>query len=190
VRLKAQTREYVKYFALDELTVSFDRFDGTPSPDVERAVFLAGDAAIVLSYDPVKDLGRTDAHRSLGMRRSGGVATGAGRIDPGETPEAAAAREMAEETGLPTGRLVSVARVYASPGCSTEFCYMFLAVTSLPDQGTDGLGLMAGDEDIRTHILSFERLMALVNGLAAANAPLVLDALWLARERDRLCGEG
>ena len=41
-------------------------------------------------------------------------------------------------------------------------------------------------EDIRSHILSFDELMALVDGFGAANAPLGLAAFWLARHRDRL----
>jgi hypothetical protein len=41
-------------------------------------------------------------------------------------------------------------------------------------------------EDIRGHLISFDRLMALVASGEIANAPLILTALWLQRERARL----
>ncbi len=52
----------------------------------------------------------------------------AGVIDPGESPEEAAARELEEEAGLRPGRLLRVAEGYASPGYSTEKLYYFLAL--------------------------------------------------------------
>lgn len=69
----------------------------------------------------------------------------AGLIDPGETPERAAARELAEETGL-AGDLHLVTRLYASPGFTTETVYLYEAndVRSVeeaeghaPDEGED-----------------------------------------------------
>ena len=41
-------------------------------------------------------------------------------------------------------------------------------------------------EDIRTHVLCFEQLMALVESGEAEIGPLVLSAFWLALNRDRL----
>lgn len=43
-------------------------------------------------------------------------------------------------------------------------------------------------EDIRGHLLSFDRLMALVASGEIENAPLILTALWLQRERPALRG--
>ena len=52
----------------------------------------------------------------------------AGVIDEGESPEEAAARELEEEAGLRPGRLVKVARGYASPGYSTETLHYYLVL--------------------------------------------------------------
>ena len=41
-------------------------------------------------------------------------------------------------------------------------------------------------EDIRGHLISFDRLMELVASGEIATAPLILTALWLQRERARL----
>lgn len=57
----------------------------------------------------------------------------AGVIDPGESPEEAASRELAEETGLHGGKLVKIAEGYTSPGYSTEYMYIYLALD--PEHG-------------------------------------------------------
>ena len=46
---------------------------------------------------------------------------------------------------------------------------------------------MAGEaEDIRGHLIGFDDLMVLVASGEVGNAPLILTALWLQRERGRL----
>ena len=49
-----------------------------------------------------------------------------GRIDEGETPQQAAARELAEELGM-TGRLTPLMRVSNQPSHSTAITYVFVA---------------------------------------------------------------
>jgi ADP-ribose pyrophosphatase len=51
----------------------------------------------------------------------------AGTLEPGEPPEAAAAREIREETGLAAGTLREIGRFYLAPGYSTELMHVFLA---------------------------------------------------------------
>ncbi len=63
----------------------------------------------------------------------------AGLIDDGETTEAAARRELAEEVGL-DGTLTRVAEVYSSPGFTDEKIHLFEA-TELFDRS------LPGDED-------------------------------------------
>ena len=57
----------------------------------------------------------------------------AGVIDPGETPEEAARRELEEETGLRATRLIPVGKGYTSPGYSTEMLYLYVALD--PEEG-------------------------------------------------------
>jgi len=58
----------------------------------------------------------------------------AGIIDPGETPEQTALRELAEETQL-TGRLEFLTSFYSSPGFTDEHTSLFLASDLEPAPG-------------------------------------------------------
>jgi len=51
----------------------------------------------------------------------------AGSIDPGETPEEAATRELREETGFKPGKLEKLGGFYSAPGYCTEYLHFFRA---------------------------------------------------------------
>jgi ADP-ribose pyrophosphatase len=51
----------------------------------------------------------------------------AGRLDPGETPEACARRELAEETGMRASRWERLTTFYTTPGFTDERIHLFLA---------------------------------------------------------------
>ena len=182
---------YAHFFSVEEYDLSFRRFDGTMSAVVNRATFISGDAVTVLPYDPVRD-----RVMLVEQFRAGPFARGdanpwqleaiAGRIDPGETAEDAARREALEEAGLVLGALLPVAGYYPTPGAKTEFLYSYLALCDLPDGCAGVFGVPSEAEDIRGHLVSFERLMELVASGEISNAPLILTALWLQRERGRL----
>jgi ADP-ribose pyrophosphatase len=56
----------------------------------------------------------------------------AGKVDPGEQPDAAAARELEEETGYRAGRLESLGWVWTTPGFSNEVIHLYLALDLEP----------------------------------------------------------
>jgi ADP-ribose pyrophosphatase len=68
----------------------------------------------------------------------------AGKIEEGETPRQAAAREMAEEIGY-SGKLAPLLKWYLAPGYSTELMHVF-AATNLRKIKR---GLLDDDENIR-----------------------------------------
>ena len=51
----------------------------------------------------------------------------AGKLDPGETLERCAVRELKEETGYSAGELVSLGAICVTPGYSDECIHLFLA---------------------------------------------------------------
>jgi ADP-ribose pyrophosphatase len=51
----------------------------------------------------------------------------AGTIEENEAPEACAAREVREETGMAAGNLVHLGGFYLAPGYSTEYMHVYLA---------------------------------------------------------------
>ena len=51
----------------------------------------------------------------------------AGLVDPGESPDECAVRELAEETGFTASRLEPLVRFYSSPGFCTELLHLFVA---------------------------------------------------------------
>ena len=72
----------------------------------------------------------------------------AGIIDPGETPEQAARREAAEETGLTIGAMRKIGSVVPSAGTLTERMHLFIADVSADDRTEIGGGNAHEGEDI------------------------------------------
>ncbi|MEE3328541.1 MAG: NUDIX hydrolase [Myxococcota bacterium] len=58
----------------------------------------------------------------------------AGKLDPGESPEACAARELEEETGKRAGRLESLGSILTTPGFTDERIHLFAAFDLEPGQ--------------------------------------------------------
>ncbi|KGM86440.1 nudix-type nucleoside diphosphatase, YffH/AdpP family [Roseovarius mucosus DSM 17069] len=179
------------FFLSRKYTLRHPRFDGTLSDSLEREVFVATDASLVLPYDPVRDrvllveqfrmgpFGRGDPYPWM-------LEPVAGRIDGGESPEATAHRECLEEAGLTLRGLEKISQHYCTPGYSTEVFHLFLGICDLPDLEQGRGGLATEHEDIRTHVIDFTQAMALVQNGEANNGPLILCLLWLERERARL----
>lgn len=56
----------------------------------------------------------------------------AGKLDPGESPLACAARELSEETGLVGGELVKVGSIVTTPGFTNEVIHLFICRNPSP----------------------------------------------------------
>ncbi|MGI3164777.1 NUDIX domain-containing protein [Pseudooceanicola sp. 200-1SW] len=188
-----QQDDHAGYFIARTFELRHQTFAGGPSQPIRREVFLAPDAAIVLPYDPRRDRVLLVEQFRMGPYGRGEALPWmlepvAGRVDPGETPEACARREAREEAGLELEALHHVSSSYPSPGCLSEFHHCYIGLCDLPETGLGAGGLDEEAEDIRTHVLSFERAMELVSSGEARNAPLVLTLLWLATRRSELRG--
>jgi len=96
----------------------------------------------------------------------------AGKLDAGETPEACAARELAEETGHHAARLVPMGSIWTAPGFTDERIRLFLAT-----------GLSAAhaaperDEVITLERTPLERALAMAAGGEIADAKSICALL-------------
>ena len=182
---------YAHFFAVEDYQLRHRRFDGGQSETLDRAAFVSGDAACVLPYDPVRDRVLLIEQFRIGPMARGDrnpwlLEPVAGRVDPLETPEEAARREAVEEAGITLGDLIPTPHFYPTPAAKSEYLYCYIGLADLPDLPEGGGGLADEHEDIRRHLVSFDRLMELVETGEAENGPLLVIALWLARQRDRL----
>ena len=159
VHLHARRRPYVNFFAVEEYDIAFRRYDGALSPVAERAIFIAGDVAIVLPYDPVRDQVLLIEQFRVGAFGRGDpecwiTEPVAGRIDPGESAEDAARREAAEEAGLTLTGLIPVATGYPSPGTTTEFFNIFIGLCDLSGIRTPAMAGSITRSKISAHAAS------------------------------------
>ena len=103
----------------------------TPSGDIsKRTVVEIGGAVAVVPIDGDQVVlirqYRAPLDRAL-------LELPAGKLDiPGEDPEAAARRELAEEAGLRAGRMERVAQFHTSPGFLDEHMTIFVATELTP----------------------------------------------------------
>jgi nudix-type nucleoside diphosphatase (YffH/AdpP family) len=188
----SKIQPYAYFFGVQSDDLRFRQFNGAHSPVVRRAGFLMSDAVTVLPYDPATDsvllveqfrygLYLRDAPNCWSLEAI------AGRIDPGETPSDAALREAAEEAGLTLhpDALQFIGQAYPSPGSISECLFQYVALCDLPENDGAIGGLETENEDIRRHVISFDRLMGLCQTGEAQNGPLLTSAYWLALNRDR-----
>jgi len=184
VRIGGVEEPYADYFSVEAIRLSQRRNDGGWSDPLLRAVFVSGDATVVLPWDPLRDrvmlvdqlragpLARGDAQPWL-------CETVAGRVDPGETPEQAARREAVEETGITVSRLFAAPHNYPSPGAVAEYLYLYVGIADLPDDSAGLGGLATEDEDIRSHLIPRAELTRMALAGEIRNGPLLNLALWL-----------
>lgn len=116
-------REIVHVGRRIRVAVDTDRAaDGTP---IRRDVILHPGAVVIL---PVLDAGHVVLLRNHRFVISETLwEVPAGTVEPGESIQACAERELAEETGYRAARWKSLGYLYASPGVLDEKLHLFIA---------------------------------------------------------------
>ncbi|MBW2280316.1 MAG: NUDIX hydrolase [Deltaproteobacteria bacterium] len=98
----------------------------------------------------------------------------AGKLEPGESPEACAARELAEETGYRAGRLERTGEIVTTPGFSDERIWLFRAHDLAP-------GPTAHDRElIEVHEVPLTEALEMVDDGRITDAKTIA-ALWHVR---------
>ena len=103
------------------------------------------------------------------------------KLDPGETPEACAMRELAEETGQRAQRLEKLGWIWTTPGFTDERIHLFAAfeLTPVPPQLDD-------DEIIEVVRMSIDDALDHVWRGELVDAKSIVALMHAARRMDRL----
>ena len=121
-------------------------------------------AAVIVAIDDEGHLLLIEQHRVPAGRRVLELPAGlVGDEGTAETPEAAAARELEEETGFRAARVEALGEFYASPGMTSER-FTLVRASGLTRVG-DGGGTEA--EDITVHRVALEDVPAFVRAKRA-----------------------
>ena len=116
---------HAKSYAVDLDEVG--RIEGPPS----RRLVIRHPSAVVLV--PLMDHDRTMVvHQYRYALAAETIEFPAGKLDPGETPEEAAHRELIEETGYRAGRVERLISFAPACGYSTEIIHVFVATDLAP----------------------------------------------------------
>lgn len=99
----------------------------------------------------------------------------AGRLDPGEEPEACAARELREETGCTAQRMDRLFTMYTTPGFTDEKIHLFMA-TGL----TNGESAREADEFVELVPMPLSRALAMLERGEIQDAKTALGLLYAA----------
>lgn len=162
--------------------------DGDTSARQTRDIVRAGRVAAVLPID----LARGHIVLMRQFRLAAHLATGrgqlieivAGRVDDGESAEAAGRRECLEEIGLAPARMVELFSVLSTPGLTDEYVTFFLAEVDTSD--VPARGGRDATEDVRPFVVEIDDALAALEAGTMANALLVSALQWLAIHRGEL----
>jgi len=178
-------------FPLQRVRFTYTRFDGAPSAELTWELWRRGGGVAVLPYDPA-----ADAVALIQQFRLPALAAGldplmtecaAGLLERGEDPEAAARRELVEETGLHADRMERIGRYMLMQGGCDEVMVYYAARVALPRPDAAVMyGLAHEGEDIRVLVLPAEEVFALLDANRIENVTAAVCLYWLRQHRARL----
>lgn len=128
-------QDSARVFDNDFVSLSVDRLTAPDGQTLSRTVLHHQGAVGILAIDEDDRVMVVDQYRHAVGRRM--FELPAGILDiAGESPVAAAARELSEEADLVAERWSPLLTMYASPGCSTERWEVFVAtgLSATPSQ--------------------------------------------------------
>jgi ADP-ribose pyrophosphatase len=177
------------FLGLEVLQLRHERFDGGWTPVLRRELVRQREAAVILPYDPLRDsVLLVEQFRTGALRGPAGpwlIEAPAGLIEPGETPEGLARRELQEECGLQARRVEHALDYWATPGSSSELVHVFVGEVDLADAG--GLhGVAHESEDILGRVLKASEAFEWLDEGKIVAATGVIPLQWLRQHRPAL----
>jgi ADP-ribose pyrophosphatase len=103
----------------------------------------------------------------------------AGKLDPGESLEQCAQRELEEETGYRAGQLISLGSIVTTPGFCDERIHLFLARDLSP-----GKQSLADNESLECTLLPFSEVLAMAENAEISDAKTAIAVMRARRHLD------
>lgn len=170
------------FFKVEEAHLRYERFNGQMSPIGRRLKLERGDSVAVMIFNPkTQRIILVNQFRYPTFDKGPGwiTETVAGIIDKDESPESAARREVAEETGYKVSELQHISTFYVSPGGSSERIVLYYAEVDDSSKIEAGGGVASEQEDIITVELSVGLALEQIQSGEIADAKTILGILWL-----------
>jgi ADP-ribose pyrophosphatase len=153
-RVKVERRRLIldDFFKVEEVYLSYEKFDGSMSPVVRRLNFERGDSVAAVLHDKERNsvfLVNQFKYPSYGKGPGWITEVVAGMISQGESPEDAARREILGETGYRPEKIEHISTFYVSPGGSSERILLYYAEILGAGPRQKGGGIAEENEDIK-----------------------------------------
>ncbi|HEX5455334.1 MAG TPA: NUDIX domain-containing protein [Stellaceae bacterium] len=181
---------FQRHLRVDVVRFRNRRFAGGWSGERVFDVVRRGAAVAVLLYDPDRDAVVLVEQFRLAALYSGRspwqIEAVAGLVEPGETPEAVAHREMREEAAITAiGDLVPIQIMLPACGTLDEKVHLFCA--RVDSRGAGGIhGVPEEHEDIRVMVKPLSEAAAMLDCGRIESSHTIISLYWLLRHRDRL----
>ena len=176
------------FFRVEKATLSHERFDGSISPEISRTNFNRGDGVGVLLYSEeaeevvLVEQFRYPVNASFPKNQRDGkgwileIVSGIKDADG----QAVARRELLEETGYHLrGALEHLSTFYVSPGGTSERIELYLAKVKKAEGILKEAGIPSEAEDIRTHVVPFERALKMIDEGEIVDGKTIIALLML-----------
>ena len=179
-----------RHLRIDTFRFRHRLFSGEWSALRNYEVLRRGQAVAIVLYDPDRDavvlVEQFRLPALLAGRSPWQLEVAAGLIDTDETPQAVAARETHEETGLALiGEPILIQRYLPSSGNSDEGVVLFCGrVDSTAAAGVHGLP--EEHEDIRVVVKTLAEVETLLDTGAIESGHTLIGLYWLLRHREHL----
>lgn len=184
-KVSIENKRYIleDVFKVEEAHLRYEKFSGEMSDIVRRISLERGDSVSVLIYNlTTGKIILVNQFRYPSYKNGQGWMTEliAGILDPGESPEQTARREVDEEIGLSVSRLEHIATFYPSPGGSSERIYLFYSEVSGENAKYRGTGgLISEGEDTKAEELSLEEALMKIKTGEIMDAKTIIGIYWL-----------
>ncbi len=186
VRIREKRRTFDDIFKIDEALVQLRRPDGSWAEPHRELCFERGDSvAALLVKRESGHLVLVRQFRFPTFDKGPGWMTEivAGGVRPGESPEAAIAREVREETGYDIERLEPITTFYVSPGGTSERVLLYYGEVSETGGPSADENLGVGDEQIERVEMAPADLWESLRAGELQDGKTIVGLMWLLLQR-------